>query len=300
MLSQSSFISGIDTDPATPHPFPPPWACGWGDDRYGLWADFDVLAGEQTVVQRMRWVAPGVFMMGSPNQEAGRDDDEGPQHLVTISTGFWLADTACTQALWQAVMGENPSRFNAENQGGPLHPVEQVSWDMIQLFLPKLAALLPGCEATLPTEAEWEYACRAGSTTPFSFGETINSAQVNYDGNYPYGEGGEQGEYRERTVPVKELLGNEWGLYQMHGNVWEWCADKFEEYTADAVRDPGLEEALVPVPDKYAARVLRGGVWFGSARYARSAFRFRNQPGGQGDDTGFRWAFRSKSQASGV
>jgi formylglycine-generating enzyme required for sulfatase activity len=243
--------------------------------------------------------------MGSPEAETaglGKPewfDRERPQHYVTISEGFWLADTACTQGFWQAVMGENPSRFNAENEGGLAHPVENVSWNMIQPFLRALQSVLAGCYATLPTEAEWEYACRAGTSTPFSFGETINPAQVNYDGNYPYGEGGEKGEYRERTVAVKELPANEWGLYQMHGNVWEWCADERREYTVDAVRDPGLEEALVPVLDKEAARVLRGGGWIDGARSARSACRCHLQPDGQGDDAGFRWAFRSKSQASG-
>jgi formylglycine-generating enzyme required for sulfatase activity len=277
-----------------------------GLDEIGPLATLIVEGANGLHSQTLRYIAPGRFLMGSPEAEtAGLEDSawfdrERPQHYVTISEGFWLADTACTQGFWQAVMGENPSRFNAENEGGLAHPVENVSWDMIQLFLPKLAALLSGCYATLPTEAEWEYACRAGSTTPFSFGETINPAQVNYDGNYPYGEGGEQGEYRERTVPVKELLGNEWGLYQMHGNVWEWCADKFGQYTADAVRDPGLAEALVPVPDKEAARVLRGGGWFYFAQDARSACRSHRQPDWLYDITGFRWAFRSKSQASGV
>ncbi len=290
--------SHLETDTTMPRPFPPPWACAWGDDRYGLWADFEVLDGEQALVQRMRWVEPGRFMMGANEDEADSFESEHPQHLVTISSGFWLADTACTQAVWQAVMGENPSRFNAENKGVPAHPVECVSWDMIQPFLQKLEMLLPGYRATLPTEAEWEYACRAGTTTPFSFGETIFTNQVNYDGNYPYGDG-KKGDYRKHTVAVKALPANGWGLVQMHGNVWEWCADDLRTYEKEAVTDPGLHGALAPVADK-AARVLRGGGWGSSARSARSACRGRGQPGGQDGVAGFRLALRSKRQPSGV
>jgi formylglycine-generating enzyme required for sulfatase activity len=282
-----------------PRPFPPSWACAWGDDRYGLWADAEVVSGAHVVLQRLRWIESGHFMMGSPGTEADRFDDEGPQHSVTISDGFWLADTSCTQGLWQAVMGDNPSHFDAGNQGGPDHPVERVSWDMIQPFLQKLEALLPGCRVSLPTEAEWEYACRAGSNMPFSFGETITTDQVNYDGNYPYGEC-EEGEYREHTVTVKKLPANDWGLYQMHGNVLEWCADNPREYSEDMVVDPGLAVALTPELGDVAARALRGGCWINYAQFARSAHRFHGQPGWRGDDAGFRFALRFSSHASGV
>jgi formylglycine-generating enzyme len=291
--------SSLEINSTMPRPFPPPWACAWGDDRYGLWAEFEVIDGEQALVQRMRWVEPGQFMMGSPPAEQERHSDEGPQHTVIISSGFWLADTACTQAIWQAVMGENPNSFNEKNKGSPTHPVERVSWDMIQPFLQKLEALLSGCRVTLPTEAEWEYACRAGTTTPFSWGETISTNQVNYDGDFPYGDG-KKGDYREHTVAVKALPANGWGLYQMHGNVWEWCADEPLTYEKDAVTDPGLHDALAAVADQEAARVLRGGGWFDHAQYARSAYRLHAQPDGQYDGTGFRLALRSKSQSSGV
>jgi formylglycine-generating enzyme required for sulfatase activity len=244
------------------------------------------------VVQRLRWIEPGHFLMGSPKEEVGRMEWEGPQHRVTISRGLWLADTACTQELWQAVMGENPSRFDANNRGGPQHPVECVSWHMIQAFLQAMRAKWPGCQATLPTEAEWEYACRAGSKTAFSFGETISTDQINFDGNNPCGEG-ETGEYRECTVPVKALPANKWGLYQMHGNVWEWCADELREYEDKAVGDPGLADALKVPGEGEAARVLRGGGWICIARNARSASRFHDRPGRLYGDTGFRLAFRS-------
>ncbi len=177
-------------------------------------------------------------MMGSPEDEEGRWADEGPQHLVTLDGGFWMADTACTQALWQEVMGDNPSRFDAENGGGPEHPVEKVSWLMVQEFLQKLAARLPDCEPALPTEQEWEYACRAGTTTQFYFGENIDTDHVNYDGNFPYRDA-KEGEYRQKTVPVKALPANAWGLYQMHGNVWEWCFDLWRDNYDTAVVGSG-------------------------------------------------------------
>jgi formylglycine-generating enzyme required for sulfatase activity len=282
-----------------PRPFPPPWACAWGDDRYGLWADAEVASGTHVVLQRLRWIEPGDFRMGSSETEGDWRGYEGPQHSVTISEGFWLADTACTQGLWQAVMGDNPSYFVLSNQGGPDHPVERISWDMIQPFLHRLEAILPGCRVTLPTEAEWEYACRAGSDTPFSFGETITTGQVNYNGNYPYGEY-EKGEYRAHTVAVKKLPANGWGLYQMHGNVWEWCADTSREYSRDAVNDPGLAIALAPDLGGVAARALRGGGWFCFAQLARSAYRGLNRPDWLDYSTGFRFALRFSSPASGV
>ncbi len=281
-----------------PDMFPPPWASAWGDDACGLWADMEVGQDSSAVLQRLRWIEPGQFLMGSPDSEAERRKDEGPRHPVTITQGLWLADSACTQALWQAVMGENPSHFQAKNQGGPEHPVEQVSWHMAQEFLTKLQIVLPGCVATLPTEAEWEYACRAGTTTPFSLGENITTEQVNYDGNFPYGEG-KKGEFRECSVPVKDLPANAWGLHQMHGNVWEWCSDGLREYRNEPVVDPGLGEALTPqAGDKEAPRALRGGGWIFNARSVRSADRFHDQPDWHGLNTGFRFALRSTSPAN--
>lgn len=231
--------------------------------------------------------------MGSPDKEAARRDDEGPQHTVIISNGFWLADTACTQALWQAVMGGNPSHFNQANRGGPTHPVEKVSWHDVHVFLSKLNQFLPGCKVSLPTEAEWEYACRAGSSTPFSFGDVLLTDQANYNGNYPYG-AGPKGVYRERTLPVTALPANAWGLYQMHGNVWEWCADWPRTYTRAEVIDPGMFEVLEPQNgDIEAVRALRGGGWIDFAQSARSARRFRYTPGRLDNYAGFRLALRS-------
>src|SRR5262249_27829020 len=133
----------------------PSWATDYGVDAYGLYAGFSV----QGVSQRRRWIAPGELLMGSPESEPERLEDE-TQHLVILSRGFWLAETTCTQALWQAVMGNNPSQFQ-----GPELPVEQVRWEDVQRFLSRLNAVLPDGGWRLPTEAQWEYACRAGTTT---------------------------------------------------------------------------------------------------------------------------------------
>lgn len=156
----------------------------------------------------------------------------------------------------------------------------------MQDFLRKLSGLLPGCRAELPTEAEWEYACRAGTDTPFSFGENITPEQVNYDGTYPYA-GGEKGVYREETVPVKSLPPNAWGLYEMHGNVWEWCADGRRDYDANAQVDP-----VGPV-DQESHRVVRGGSWYIGAGRSRSACRGAGHPGFAFDYLGFRFSLRS-------
>lgn len=261
--------------------WPPAWASAWGDDRFGLWADLQ--AGR--VVQRFRWIEPGSFLMGSPETELERSSVEGPQHPVKLTQGFWLADTACTQALWLAVVGgENSSDFNGNDE----LPVENVIWnDVIEKFMPRLQALLQeGVEATLPSEAQWEYACRAGTQTPFSFGEQINPKQVNCDGDDPYNNS-PKGAYREKTVPVKALPSNAWGLFQMHGNVWEWCFDERRTYAEGEAVDP-----LGPIGD--GPRVLRGGSWISYARYARSAFRFEFGRGLRYRDLGFRVALRFK------
>jgi len=267
-----------------PAPFPPPFADAWGDDAYGLWAEFELRAGQAgaAVVQRLRWVEPGTFLMGSPEHEPERSEWEGPRHPVTLTRGFWLADSACTQRMWRAVMGKNPSRFSDNDE----RPVEWVSWDAVQDFLRKLQAFLAGCIAALPTEAEWEYACRAGSDTTFSFGANITPELVNYDGNYPYA-GDEKGLYRGETVPVKSLPPNAWGLYEMHGNILEWCADGTRAYGTQDEVDP-----MGPV-DEEAFRVLRGGSWFSDAWRARSAFRDEGRLGSANGFRGFRLCLRS-------
>ena len=253
------------------------WACAYGEDRIGLWQAFEV-AG---VRQVMRWIPPGEFLMGSPEEEAERTDDER-QHRVVLTEGFWLADTACTQALWVAVTGENPSRFT----DSPQNPAERVSWlDITDQFLPKLNALAPGLDLVLPTEAQWEYACRAGTATPFSFGEQITTEQVNYNGNWPH-TSGQKGKYLEMTAPVKARAANPWGLHQMHGNVWEWCVDVQGPYPTGSAVNP----ITVPAPAGSRLRVLRGGCWVSGGKYCRSASRFNGEPNERRDRIGFRLA----------
>lgn len=244
-----------------------------GRDQYGLYADLSV----NDVTQRFRWIEPGSFMMGSPPDEAERYDDE-TQHQVTLTQGYWLADTAVTQAFWLAVMGDNPSSFKDD----PQNPVEQVSWDDAQTFIGKLNELIPSLQAQLPTEAQWEYACRAGTRTPFSFGDNITPEQVNYDGDRPYA-GGAKGLDRGKTVPVKSLPANPWGLYEMHGNVWEWCADAWQEDLGSAAAVDPLTQGVMG-----AYRVVRGGSWIFNGRFVRSAIRFHYAPVDRNYDLGFR------------
>jgi len=258
-----------------PDPFPPPWASEWEEDaEWGLAATLNLNGVKQT----FRWIQPGTFLMGSPEDEPERIAERENQHEVTLTRGYWLADTACTQALWQAVMGDNPSHF----KGDRANPVEQVSWDDVQTFLDRLSELVPGLAAGLPTEAQWENACRAGTTTPFSFGKNITPAQVSYHGKRPYADG-KKGEYRARTVPVKSLPPNPWGLYEMHGNVFEWCADLYGDNPEGPQVDP-------PGPPEGVFRVLRGGSWNGYGRFCRAAYRAGGEPGYRHFTIGFRLA----------
>lgn len=182
------------------------------------------------------WIPPGSFLMGSPKDEEARESNE-IQHKVTLTRGFYLGVYAVTQEEWRAVMGANPSRF----RGVPKLPVEQVSWEDCHDFLDKLGAK-DGRAYRLPTEAEWEYACRAGTTSPFHFGATISTEQANFNGTT--GKGAE-GIYRLRTTPVGSFSPNGWGLYDMHGNVWQWCADGYGEYARGAVIDPHTQAQVM-------------------------------------------------------
>ena len=272
---------------ANPPVFPSLWACAWGEDVYGLWQAFEI----KGVRQVMRWIPPGRFMVGSPADEPKRRDNEA-QQAVTLSQGYWLADTACSQALWQRVMGKNPSKFNSD----PQHPVDSVSWDDCQQWIDKANSLMRGGEQgeeqsqdlqfTLPTEAQWEYACRAGTRTAFWWGSELTTEQANYDGHFPYNNGA-KGENRHTTVPVKSFTPNPWGLYQMHGNVWEWCQDRYQHQ-----HGPMSEESMKNLkgPKNGAERVLRGGGWLSFGRRLRCAFRLYWRPGRRSLNYGLRLA----------
>lgn len=267
-----------------PEIFPQAWAESFGQDRFGLWQGIYV-NGETC---RFRWIPPGSFWMGSPEEEQGRFDVEGPQHPVTLETGFWMAEITCTQALWQAVMKENPSRFKGRDL-----PVESASVDQVGRFIDTLNKMKPGLNVCLPSEAWWEYACRAGTGTAFWFGSSLSSDQANFHGGYPY-DGGGEGEYRETTVPVKTFDPNPWGLYQMHGNVWEWCADRWHD-TYEGAPDDG-SVWLAGGDEDYVAR---GGSWGDDGWNLRSACRYHARYGFIDDYHGFRLARGPDSSRDG-
>ncbi|MBR0193234.1 MAG: formylglycine-generating enzyme family protein [Thermoguttaceae bacterium] len=225
-----------------------------------------------------RWCPPGKFLMSSPEDEQERYDDE-KQHEVKLTKGFWILETEVTQQMWQSVMGTNPSKFKGKHR-----PVESVSWNDCQEFCRKLSKVLKQ-PIQLPTEAQWEYACRAGTTTPFSFGDTLNGDNANCDGKYPYGTD-TKGPSPETTVEVSSYSPNEWGLYDMHGNVREWCSDWYDEeyYSNSPKKDPENKTAS-------SFRVNRGGSWDCSAGFCRSANRSRLAPEEKDSDLGFRICF---------
>jgi formylglycine-generating enzyme required for sulfatase activity len=240
---------------------PPGWASNWGCDQHGAWVEFQV----DDVTQRLRWIPPGRFMMGSPEDEKGRFADEGPRHEELIESGFWMFDTPCTQSLWRAVMGNNPSRIQGADR-----PVENVSWKDCHAFIARLNERLGGLCLALPNEAQWEYACRAGTETP-RYRENLEEIAW-YLGN---SEG--------QTHPVALKAPNDWGLHDTLGNVWEWCADA---WSGDYQRRPGK----VPDAELSARRVLRGGSWIGLAWYVRAACRDWDAPAYRLDGIGFRCA----------
>jgi len=226
------------------------------------------------VGMQMSWLKPGTFVMGSPLRERGRQLNEGPQHTVELSRPFWMGTYEVTQDEYQAVMGRNPASFK-----GARRPVENVTWNDATAFCQELTTLERqagrigrGQVYRLPSESEWEYACRAGSTEAFAFGPSLSSEQANFDGNYPYGQAA-RGVYRERTTTVGLFKPNAFGLYDMHGNVFEWCADVWHD-TYDKAPPDG--RAWIEGTD--TGRVVRGGSWGTNAESCRSARRTRSAP----------------------
>jgi formylglycine-generating enzyme required for sulfatase activity len=235
------------------------------------------------VVLEMVCIPGGRFMMGPPaTEEARYDSEESPQHQVTVPA-FFAGKYPITQAQWQAVMGNNPSEFKGEKR-----PVENVSWDDAVEFCGKLS-LQTGKKYRLLSEAEWEYACRAGTTTPFHFGKTITPELVNYDRSLPYANVS-TGIYRELTTDVGSFPPNAFGLYDMHGNVFEWCSDRWHPNYKGAPTDGSSWETGTG-----KSRVQRGGSWYYYAILCRSASRNFDSAGKCCGKIGFRVAVASVS-----
>jgi formylglycine-generating enzyme required for sulfatase activity len=259
-----------------------------------------------SVGMKFKLIPAGEFVMGSPREEVEGlvkeypslkeyFEVEQPQHRVRITRPYYLGMHEATQSEYERVMGTNPSWFARTGKGSDRvsgqdtsrFPVENVSWDDAQEFCRKLSALSAEQSAgrgyRLPTEAEWEHACRAGTATPFHFGTQLNGRDANCDGSEPYGTT-TKGPYLQRTTRVGSYEGNVFGLYDMHGNVWEWCSDWFADYAPAVVDDPTGATAG-------SFRVYRGGGWYFGARYCRSADRHGNAPDFRFDFLGFRLAF---------
>ncbi|MFO0222024.1 MAG: formylglycine-generating enzyme family protein [Planctomyces sp.] len=276
----------------------PAWASRFWQDAWGTAAEFRI--GDVLFV--MRWIPPGRFLMGSPDDEQGRYSDEGPLHEVTISRGYWLGQTPVTQQQWQAVVqaasgssqrsrrsagsaaATGGSQLKAEPSsfsGNPLHPVESVNWHQCVQYCQLVQGLLGGeLQFRLPSEAEWEYACRAGTSGAFN----DDSACTEPEGTDPALE--KLGWYTKnsggKTHPVGLKQSNGWGLYDMHGNVWEWCRDAPRQYSSEPQVDPVGSEL------SGASRVLRGGCWGDDAWNCRAASRGTSAPGAGWDYAGLR------------
>jgi formylglycine-generating enzyme required for sulfatase activity len=237
---------------------------------------------------QMLWVSPGTFTMGSPTNEAGRGADREDEHNVTLTKGFYLGKYEVTQAQYQAVMTGNSNGLSAtpSQYTGNDRPVEKVSWDDVQVFLTRLnaaeqaAGRLPsGWQYVLPTESEWEYACRAGTITAYSWGNSIATANASYISSG-----------LSQTPDVGQYAANPWGFFDMHGSLWEWTADRYiAAYPTGTVTDP-------LGPESGSTRVLRGGSWVHPADFARSANRGWDEPNDSFNYLGFRLSLRPASQ----
>jgi formylglycine-generating enzyme required for sulfatase activity len=244
----------------------------------------DVLVN--SISMKLVRVPAGAFLMGAPADEAERGDDEGPQHQVEIARPFWIGVHEVTQAQFQAVMGYNRSHFSPEGAGKATQnfgrlPVEMVSWDEANDFCQRLSARERTHKRSyrLPTEAEWEYVCRAGTTSPFHLGGQLSGNDANFDGRRPYG-GAPMGGAREYTMPVGSFLANAFGLFDVHGNVWEWCADRYLPY------DQKLQPGGPNQPG--SGRIVRGGGWLFSAADCRCARRVMHDQDHRSEYVGFR------------
>lgn len=221
-------------------------------------------------------IPSGVFIMGSPDTEISQSPDETPQRAASVPE-FFMGKYPITQAQWQVIMGSNPSAFKGEN-----YPVETVSWNDCQAFCQRLS-LITGHSYRLPSETEWEYACRAGTNTPFHFGKTLTPDFANYNGTHTYGYGS-TGTYRQSTTSVGRFPPNAFGLFDMHGNVWEWCQDGWHDNYVGAPVDGGAWTT----GGQSNRKILRGGSWFYNPWHCRSANRFKLLPIGKYNTNGLR------------
>lgn len=234
-----------------------------------------------SIGMKFRLIPPGEYLRGAPDSETDARREEKPQHKVRITKPFYLSVTPVTQAEYQKVTGTNPSYF----KGDTTLPVETVSWDDTQSFIGQMKSKESGRSYRLPTEAEWEYACRAGTTTPFWFGTELNGRQANCDGNNPYGTTTE-GPYLEKTAPVAQYPSNPFGIYDQHGQVWEWCQDW---YAKDDYSQFAEQTAVDPQgPSSGSSRCCRGGSWDVFAVDCRSACRTLFDPSLRNVNLGFR------------
>ena len=260
----------------------------WSDHLWDEQRRFELDRLTNAIAMDLTRIPAGTFLMGAPESEPDHYYDELPQHAVTLTRPFYLGVYPVTQRQYQQVMGVNPSDFNPSNGGSLDHPVETVSWHDAVEFCRRLsefpAEKAAGRVYRLPTEAEWEHACRAGTATPYSFGAACSGSEANCDGHYPYG-GAAKGPFLQRTTKVGSYEPNAFGLYDMHGNVWEWCADWYDRdyYRASPVVDP-------VGPQVGEERMLRGGSWFFRAQRCRSAARLGVAPEGAYHIDGFRVA----------
>ncbi len=236
-------------------------------------------------------IPAGTFKMGASQGEEGASQYEFPQHDVKVSE-FWMGRFAVTQAQWKAIallpkvkidLKSDPSNFKGEKL-----PVEQVSWNEAKEFCDRLSKKT-GKIFDLPTEAQWEYACRAGTTTPFHFGETITTDMANFAGNYTTYAEASKGTYRQKTIEVGSFDPNAFGLYNMHGNVWEWCLDPWHENYEGAPKDDRVWDAS----NDSGSKILRGGSWFVIPQYCRSAYRVRDTVDPRISYDGFRVVYSS-------
>ncbi|MBI1913727.1 MAG: formylglycine-generating enzyme family protein [Planctomycetes bacterium] len=235
---------------------------------------------------KLAYIPAGKFQMGSPADEPERTDAE-LRHEVAITQPFYMGIYEVTQREFNPLMAATVKRgaiFDERRGGGPDHPMENVTWRNAVAFCDTLSGLAEEKQAgrryRLPTEAEWEYACRAGTTTPLHFGKSLSAQQANFNGNSPYG-GAEKGPYLRKTAKVGSFKPNAWGLYDMHGNVAEWCADYYDKdyYRKSPREDPkGPDKGVVSTDYNDFYRVIRGGCWLDEARACRSAYRFRAMP----------------------